>query len=570
MSEDEQLVTRLIQEAKAGYVQLSKLKQLFRSQYGRDLNKRRLKRWVTSLPGVYISDNPIKGSHWRNGPLVIRPSTYLHTTQARHRVDSLHIVSKKKDGPPHTARKTYPDPESCTSLPYQHAAVIKTLESHGGRIALEKFKTAYMTTKNTPPYPNKSVKKWILAVEGVHIKHGVVKINADKSKGSSTKNHNAEVKNDASNHQEAVINTLKSRGGKIALGKFKRIYKTVTKNIPPYPTKNTKKLILSAEGVQIKRDVVQLVISTDPETKAKKVVPKTKKQKKGLMKGGLPLRNDCYYGMANQASQVQKNCIMHFGFTSQGKKFWTGNCQNKSTRRRSHEVSKASPYSRAIVSGYIAKKIKNAGGPKAARKLRNLARLRRMYNPTPAVPTRHAQIRYNERGSTSSPIYKAEEANRNKAVVVTYLPIKRKYSDAKKSRMTIQLEVDRMSRKSDLPKSKLSSRDAYLFKLSTKAAKHEECRRRSVQKEKAYNKQCRYVPENQHTCWHPHYTKTKLREKFGTRRYPVSWGPPREYFNLTNTKKKPTGKISSAQTKKKRKDKSKKKGSRTTLGRFGG
>ena len=147
MSEDQQLVTRLIQEAAAGYVKLSELKQLFKRRYGKDLNRRRLKRWVTSLPGVYISDHPIALGGGR-----------LYW-------DSLHSVSKKKDGPHHTARKTYPDRDS-TSLPYQHAAVIRTLESHGGRIALDKFKTAYMTTKNTPPYPNKSVKKWILLLKG--------------------------------------------------------------------------------------------------------------------------------------------------------------------------------------------------------------------------------------------------------------------------------------------------------------------------------------------------------------------------------------------------------------------
>ena len=139
MSEDQQLVTRLIQEAAAGYVKLSELKQLFKSRYGKDLNRRRLKRWVTSLPGVYISDHPIALGGGR-----------LYW-------GSLHSVSKKKDGPHHTARKTYPDRDRCTSLPYQHAAVIKTLESHGGRIPLDKFKAAYMTTKNTPPYPNKSL-----------------------------------------------------------------------------------------------------------------------------------------------------------------------------------------------------------------------------------------------------------------------------------------------------------------------------------------------------------------------------------------------------------------------------
>ena len=55
----------------------------------------------------------------------------------------------------------------------------------------------------------------------------------------------------------------------------------------------------------------------------------------------------------------------------------------------------------------------------------------------------------------------------------------------------IQKEVDRMSRlpkKSDLPKSKLSPTDAYLFKLSSQAAKKQECMRRRLQREKAYAK----------------------------------------------------------------------------------
>eukprot|EP00985_Skeletonema_marinoi_P020715 scaffold12377_cov75-Skeletonema_marinoi.AAC.1 len=53
--------------------------------------------------------------------------------------------------------------------------------------------------------------------------------------------------------------------------------------------------------------------------------------------------------------------------------------------------------------------------------------------------------------------------------------------------------MSQLSKKSDLPKSKLSSRDAYLFKLSSRAAKKEECRRRLQQKERAYSSKSRWI-----------------------------------------------------------------------------
>jgi hypothetical protein len=48
--------------------------------------------------------------------------------------------------------------------------------------------------------------------------------------------------------------------------------------------------------------------------------------------------------------------------------------------------------------------------------------------------------------------------------------------------------MSRSSKQTDLPKSKLSSRDAYLFKLSSQALKKEECRRRLEQRHRAYAK----------------------------------------------------------------------------------
>mmetsp|Transcript_15669 Transcript_15669/g.24337 ORF Transcript_15669/g.24337 Transcript_15669/m.24337 type:complete len:428 (-) Transcript_15669:48-1331(-) len=237
-----------------------------------------------------------------------------------------------------------------------------------------------------------------------------------------------------------------------------------------------------------------------PQKQEKK---KKKKRRKAKVKSShnLPIRNDCYYGMANHKVDTQggRKCMMHFGSTS--------SCQTKSKylqseeTKRHYRISKR-PISRAIVSGYIANKIKKAGGRKAARKTRNLARLRKKHNPMPAAPSSHAMQSYKERGFASTPIYKPMKGG-NEAVVVTYVPIQREvYSDAKKSRLSIQAEVNRMSqlsKKSDLPKSKLSSRDAYLFKLSSQAAKKEECRRRSQHKQKAYSKQCGYPLEGSWT-----------------------------------------------------------------------
>ena len=95
------------------------------------------------------------------------------------------------------------------------------------------------------------------------------------------------------------------------------------------------------------------------------------------------------------------------------------------------------------------------------------------------------------------------------------------------------LEVDRMkhsARISGLPRSKLSSRDAYLLKLSSKAAKKEESRRRSTQQKKAYKQ----VPIAHDQFLRPRNPKMNSSQNFGTRRYSSSWSPR----NITRVKKK--------------------------------
>ena len=228
---------------------------------------------------------------------------------------------------------------------------------------------------------------------------------------------------------------------------------------------------------------------------AKQRKKKKAKKHKAKLERPLPIRSDCYYGMANHQNDTQskRKGIMHFGSTSECKtKYWPSN-----KKKLLHRDFNVGPFSRAIISGYIANKVKKAGGQKAARKTRNLARLRKKHNPTPADPTRHAKQRYKERGLDSSSIYKSLNDGKE-AIVMTYVPIQRRnYSDAKNSSKTIQLEVDRMSKlskKSDLPKSKLSSRDACLFELSSQATKKEEWMRRSERKKRAYAKQCMWIP----------------------------------------------------------------------------
>lgn len=256
--------------------------------------------------------------------------------------------------------------------------------------------------------------------------------------------------------------------------------------------------------------------------KTKANSPSKKKEKKLRTKlnktpRNLPIRNDCYYGMANHRADTEERtkCIMHFGCTSSSRTLWPG----RETKRLC-AVSKGGLLSRQIVSGYVSNKIKKAGAKKAARKTLNLDRLQKKYNPIPAIPTQHAVQRYKERGSASSPIYIPTE-NRNEVIVVTYLPIRRElYSEAKNSRRTFQREVDRMSQLSkksgDLPRYKLSSRDEYLFKLSSQAVKKEEHRRRSNQKKRAYAKRhsCSHLP---HENWTPRSRNTKASQPLHTR-----------------------------------------------------
>eukprot|EP00984_Skeletonema_dohrnii_P020099 scaffold9709_cov126-Skeletonema_dohrnii-CCMP3373.AAC.10 len=448
------LVIKLIQEAPNGYVPLDQLKQKYHDKYGKHLKRNKTLKWIRKLPGVYVDSDPVDNSIHigANSGLThhAAPSVEVEGVQCHQR--------KKVYVPPVRTRERKPLPNH----PHHHAAIVKTLKSQNGRIALHEFKKEYkLVTNNIPPYPETGVRKWILSAGGVQIKKEVLQLMSTTMTDPKFEAPNAQQRQDG--------DVSKRKKGKKEKAKSKA--KSPSDDLPTHTPKRQK---LKKKGKRIKAKVKSSQCN-------------------------LPIRNDCYHGMANHKvdTERRRECIMHFGSTSYCTKLWPGQ-----EKKRLHWVSNGGSFSRVIVSGYMANKIKKSGGQKAARKTRNLARLRKKHNPTPAAPTPHALQRYKERGSHSSPIYKPIEGGK-KAIVVTYLPIQRDvYSDAKKSSQTIQLEVDRMSqlsKKSDLPKSKLSSRDAYLFKLSNRAATKEECRRRSQQKERAYCTQCCYPLDKQWT-----------------------------------------------------------------------
>eukprot|EP00984_Skeletonema_dohrnii_P013128 scaffold5408_cov129-Skeletonema_dohrnii-CCMP3373.AAC.11 len=473
------LVIKLIQEAPNGYVPLAQLKQSYHDKYGTHLKRNKILKWIINLPGVYIDSNPVKNS--------VHIGANSGLTHHAPTVEG--VQSKEGRVPPVAEVRTHkhaPSPDH----PHHHVAIVKTLKSQDGRIPLHAFKKEYKSvTNNIPPYPEKGVRKWILSVEGVQIKKKnkkevvqLMSMKTDPKLAAPKAQQRKDLHKIFANFRK-VPKTKRNKGKKEETTKAKA-------NSPSddLPTKARKAKVSSPWAI------LPTLIPTPIPTHQ---IPKKQKQKRLKAKvqssqSNLPIRNDCYYGMANHKADTEGNqkCIMHFGSTSDCKS-WPGTGKSKGKeKKRLYRVSNGGSFSRAIVSGYMANKIKKSGGQKAARKARNLARLRKKHNPTPAAPTSHAIQRYKERGSHSSPIYKPSKGGK-KAIVVTYVPIQRKfYSDAKKSSRTIQLEVDRMSqlsKKSDLPKSKLSSRDAYLFKLSSRAAKKEECRRRSQQKERAYS-----------------------------------------------------------------------------------
>eukprot|EP00559_Dactyliosolen_fragilissimus_P004556 CAMPEP_0184857830 /NCGR_PEP_ID=MMETSP0580-20130426/2983_1 /TAXON_ID=1118495 /ORGANISM="Dactyliosolen fragilissimus" /LENGTH=497 /DNA_ID=CAMNT_0027353661 /DNA_START=43 /DNA_END=1536 /DNA_ORIENTATION=- len=440
MVSEAQLVIKLIRYAPNGYVPLHQLRKMYHDKYGIHLKKRKkISKWIGSLPGVYINNKPAENS--------------IHT---RHKQD---------------------EAEDEANL------VIKLIrEAQNGYVPLEHLRQMYHD-KYRKHLEQKKLLKWIQTLPNVYIDNNPVTLSIffrAVSRGLTTPYTPLPKKIGAAEEDQSI----KRSYAPVVEGRaYEQAPFDVTLSKKKKKKKNKKMNDKKAKGSNPSDNL--------PTPKPQKQEEKKKRHKAKVKSShNLPICNKFYYGMANQGG---RKCMMNFGSTS--------GCQTKSKywpseeTKRHYRISKCR-ISRPIVSGYIANKIKKAGGRKAARKTRNLARLQKKYNPMPAVPSSHAMQRYKERGFASTPIYKPMKGG-NEAIVVTYVPIQREvYSDAKKSRLSIQVEVDRMSqlsKKSDLPKSKLSSRDAYMFKLSSQAVKKEECRRRSQQKQKAYLKQCSYL-----------------------------------------------------------------------------
>eukprot|EP00956_Cyclotella_meneghiniana_P001586 scaffold1793_cov19-Cyclotella_meneghiniana.AAC.1 len=454
MSSETQLVIKLIRDDPNGYVPLDQLRKKYHDKYGIHLKKRnKILKWVGNLPGVYINNDPIKHS------IHIRGINGLTRNERDKSKEEANLVIKLI----REAENTY--------VPLEHLRQMYH-EKYGKYLE------------------RKKILKWIRTLPGVYIDNNPVTLSIHIRAGNAlTLTWLTCSKIDAEEDQSSKRSYAAVVEGRV----YERAPFDVTVTVSKKKKKNNKK----AKGSNLSVNLPTSTPTPTPTPQKQKISKKKRRKAKVKSSHNLPIRNDCYYGMANHKvdNQGRRKCIMHFGFTSGCKtKHWPSKESKRHYYISERPISSSKcPISRAIVSGYIANKIKKTGGRKAARKTRNLARLRKKHNPTPAAPTSHAIQRYRERGIASSPVYKPMEGG-NEAIVVTYVPIQRElYSDAKKSRLSIQVEVDRMSnlsKKSGLPKSKLSSRDAYLFKLSSQATKKEECRRRSQQKQKAYSKQC--------------------------------------------------------------------------------
>ena len=171
--------------------------------------------------------------------------------------------------------------------------VIKLIqEAPNGYVPLAQLKQSYHDKYGTHLKRNK-ILKWIINLPGVYIDSNPVKNSVHIGANSGLTHHAPTVEGVQSkegrvppvaevrthkhaplrnhpHHHVAIVKTMKSQDdGRITLHEFKKEYKLVTKNIPPYPEQGVRKWILSFEGVKIKKSVVQLMsMMTDPKIEA--------------------------------------------------------------------------------------------------------------------------------------------------------------------------------------------------------------------------------------------------------------------------------------------------------------
>lgn len=359
-------VIRLIKESSNGYVQLCQLKQKYREKYGRDLCQRPLKKWLDKIPALYIDHHPV------NDSIHVRPKP---TTKAKEETQEAQVPNnnkkrqkKKKKTANASARSRQENTQTCISPLLLHC--------HSPR-RQDTTLTSLGTTRGTA-------------------------IAAPAATTTTEQEKEKEQEGFESNEPLASLHLSQARevNGKKAPESKKNKNKNKNK------AKKQKNLAMIMEEQKLQKKKI------GEKKKA------TKKKNKNKMKNAIPIRNDCYYGMANHTTNSKegdskgRRCIMHFGCTSSGKTF-----RFENTFKTNGQGLYKSSFSWAIISGYMANKIKNSCGHKAARKARNLARLRKKYNPRPAAPTAHALQRYKERGKYSSPVYKPTGDTQNDVVL---------------------------------------------------------------------------------------------------------------------------------------------------------
>eukprot|EP00985_Skeletonema_marinoi_P006570 scaffold2842_cov123-Skeletonema_marinoi.AAC.1 len=296
------LVIKLIQEAPNGYVPLAQLKQSYHDKYGTHLQRNKILKWIINLPGVYIDSNPVKNS------VHIGANSGL-----THHAPTVEGVQSKEGRVPPVAEVRTHKHAPLPNHPHHYVAIVKTLKSQGGKIRLVKFKKKYkLVTNNIPPYPEKGVRKWILSAEGVTIKEEVVQLMS-----MTTDPKLAAPKA----QQRQVRNVPNSNKGK----KEKTKSKAKSKTNSPSDDLLTKARKAKASAASLCRSPWAILPTPIPAPIPTHHIPK-KKQKRLKAKvqspqSNLPIRNDCYDGMANHKADIEGNqkctltLTMHFGST---------------------------------------------------------------------------------------------------------------------------------------------------------------------------------------------------------------------------------------------------------------
>ena len=325
-------VIRLIKQSSNGYVQLCQLKQKYREKYGRDLCQRPLKKWLDKIPDVYIDHHPV------NDSIHVHETHEAHEgndeqipkNQNNNNINNKKRQKKKKTANASARSRLQENTQTCISplllpssgcSPQRQKTTLTCLgTTRGAAIA------ASAATKTTEQEKEKEQ-------EGFESNEPPASLHLSQAREVNGKKAPESKKKKAKKTKNLAMIMEEQKPQKKKIGEKK---------------KATKKKNKGGDGVN---DLCFAFARTKAKAKMKKAV--------------VPIRNDCYYGMANHTANSKegdskgRRCIMHFGFTSSGKTCWSKNTFK--TKGQALYKSKNS-FSRAIVSGYMANKIKNSCG----------------------------------------------------------------------------------------------------------------------------------------------------------------------------------------------------------------